>query len=263
MQRCMPCVGLIVLFGSFHFVVVPEPDVSPDEQLSAREKSALPTVVLDAGHGGNDNGASWNGLFEKNVNLDIAVRTERMLQYYNIPTVLTRRADSYVALQDRAAIANALQNCVFVSIHCNAHRLESVAGVETFYADRKTPPQEEWSWLGIFSEPEPAPIDNDEILAGFIQAALITQTVSQNRGIKSSKLYLPRTIRHPAVLVEAGFISNWIEGKLLSNVEYRERIAAAITQGILNYQKVQRLRASPPRPLASSEHEYRALRSVQ
>lgn len=256
MQRYVPCVGLVVLFGSLNFVLVPDTEYDLERKLAAQANTAIPIIVLDAGHGGNDHGASGNDLLEKNVNLDIALRVERMLHDYNIPTVLTRRDDSYVALEDRAAMANELDDCLFVSIHCNAHTMESISGVETFFADRKTLPQERWLWLGLFSEPEKPELDDDEILAGFIQAALITRTVSQNRGIKSSRLYLPRVVRHPAVLVEAGFISNWIEGRLLANAEYREQVAAAIAQGILNFHRTQRLRTSPPRPLASREYHY-------
>ncbi len=68
--------------------------------------NALPTVVLDPGHGGKDDGASGNGLVEKNLSLDVALRVEKILKPFNFPVVMTRRDDTFIPLEERAAIAN-------------------------------------------------------------------------------------------------------------------------------------------------------------
>lgn len=243
----MPCVGLIVLAGCFTFIVVPDDELAIEKRLPLRSSmtAPLPTVVIDPGHGGNDGGGSGNGLLEKEVTLDVSLRLEKMLRTYNFPTVLTRRDDRYVALNERVAIANKHDDSLFVSIHFNKSRTSTVAGIETFYADEKVPPEHEWTWIGFFSKPAAPPVDDGETLAGFIQASLVMKMDPSNRGIKSKCLYVVRHTRAPAALVEGGFISNPLEAQLLKNADYRDRLAAAVAEGIVNYQKTRPLPAAP------------------
>jgi N-acetylmuramoyl-L-alanine amidase len=248
--QIMPCVGLLVFLGCFTFIIVPDvekPMGQPPVELAGR----LPTVVIDPGHGGNDEGARSHGLVEKQMTLDVALRVEQMLRSLNFPTVLTRRDDHYVSLADRVAIANKVDNSIFLSIHFNQSRDGSGNGVETFYADQKIPPDLDWTWIGFFSKPQPPVVDNGETLAGFIQTSLATKLNGLNRGIKSRSLYVVRHTRSPAVLVEGGFISNMFEAQMLTNSDYRDRLAAAMVEGILSYEKsIQR--SGPPSKLASS-----------
>lgn len=246
----MPCVGLIVFVGCFTFIIVPDTD-KPSERKSTARQSALPVVVIDPGHGGNDEGARSHGVTEKAMTLDIALRVNRMLAAFNVPTVLTRGDDRYVALSERVAIANKIDNAIFVSIHFNQSADQSGNGVETFYADQKVPPGLDWTWIGFFSKPAPPQTDNGETLAGFIQTSLVSRLSEFNRGIKSRSLYVVRHTRCPAVLVEGGFLSNLMEAQLLTNTDYRDRMAAAIVEGILSYEKTQQ-RTEPPSKLASS-----------
>lgn len=244
MKNAMPCVGLVVLAGCLTFMVAPDEGPSTEAKVQAALNS-FPTVVLDPGHGGKDDGASGNGLVEKNLSLDVALRVEKILKPFNFPVILTRRDDTFIPLEERAAIANRLENAIFVSIHFNHAKDRVSTGVETFYAPAKVPPDDSWNWVGFFNKPDAPPLDNGETLAGFIQAALVLRTDAVNRGIKSRELYVVRHTRCPAVLVEGGFINNPLEAALISNGEYRQRLASAIAEGIMSYQKT---RPQPPQP---------------
>jgi N-acetylmuramoyl-L-alanine amidase len=253
MRNAMPCVGLVVLGGCLTFIVAPD-EVPP---LSSRVASALepgfPTVVIDPGHGGKDEGARGNGLKEKDLALDVALRVEKTLNSYNFPTVLTRRDDSFLHLSERAAIANKIDNAIFVSIHFNQGGDSSASGVETYYASDKVAPESAWTWVGFFNKPDPLPGDNGETLAGFVQSSLVIRTDAANRGIKPRDLYVVRHTRCPAVLVEPGFINNPIECRLLSNPEYRERLARAVAEGVMSYQKSRPRTAPVPPKIAQAE----------
>lgn len=246
----MPCVGLVVLAGCLTFIVAPDEGPSTEARIQSA-LNALPTVVIDPGHGGKDEGATANGLVEKNLSLDVAQRVEKILKPFNFPVILTRRDDIFIPLEERAAIANRLENAVFVSIHFNHARDRVSTGVETFYAPAKVLPNDPLTWVGFFNKPETPPLDNGETLAGFIQASLVLRTDAVNRGIKSRELYVVRHTRCPAVLVEGGFINNPLEATLISNGEYRQRLASAIAEGIMSYQKT-RPQTAPPTKLAKS-----------
>lgn len=237
------CVGLIVLAGCFTFVAVPDSELPWMQRPKPPPPGTLPTIVIDAGHGGNDVGASAGGLEEKTLTLDIARRVKTALESYNFPVVMTRTDDRYVPLAARVAIANRIENALFVSIHLNSHSSSSIGGVETFYTEGKERPPDDWTWVGFFNrKPEPLS-DTGETLAGFIQASMVTKTDLRNRGIKSRSLYVTHNTFRPAVLIEAGFISNSIEAALFRNADYRQRVAAAIAEGVLSYQKT---RPNPP-----------------
>ncbi len=246
----MPCVGLIILLGCFSFIVVPDLE-RPMGQPPVETAGRLPTVIIDPGHGGNDEGARNYGLKEKEMTLDVALRVERMLRSLNFPTVLTRPDDRYVSLAERVAIANKIDNSIFLSIHFNQSRSGQGNGVETFYADQKIPPDLDWTWIGLFSKPQTPVVDSGETLAGFIQTSLASKLNGLNRGIKSRNLYVVRHTRCPAVLVEGGFISNLFEAQMLTNSDYRDRLAAALVEGILSYEKTLQ-RPAPPTKFASS-----------
>lgn len=251
MRHCMPCVGFVVFLGCFTCVIVPESEepqkivVSPD--------FSIPTVILDPGHGGHDEGAASHGLREKDLTLDLALRVEQMLRSADFPVILTRRDDTYMSLPERAEMANRFDKSIFVSLHFNESSEPSATGVETFYADQKVSPEDSWMWVGLFSKPEMPPLDNGEVLASFIQAALVMKVDVVNRGIKSRSLYVVRNVRNPAVLVEGGFISNPLEARLLMNSDYRQRLAGAIAEGIVNYEKTEHF--APAGKLAKAQEE--------
>jgi len=240
MRNCMPCVGFVVFLGCFTCVVTPDTEESDEKKVVAPADYSLPTVIIDPGHGGHDDGATSHGLREKDLTLDVALRVEQMLRSADMTVVLTRRDDTYISLAERADLANRFDKSIFVSLHFNQSNESSAMGAETFYADQKAPPEYAWTWVGLFTKPETPPLDNGEMLASFIQASLVMKMDVVNRGIKSRSLYVVRNVRNPAVLVEGGFLSNPLEAQLLVNSDYRQRLAGAIAEGIVNYEKTQR-----------------------
>jgi N-acetylmuramoyl-L-alanine amidase len=249
-RQGLPCVGLVVLLGSLTFIIAPDPEFMPGAHGITRGAplNGPPTVVLDPGHGGIDDGTKYYGLAEKDMTLDVAGRVQQLLNHAHVANVLTRTSDVYVSLPRRVEIANRLadsnSNVIYVSIHFNQSAVESVDGIETYYADQKIPPPTDWTWIGFFSHPEDEHLDLGENLAADVQSALVSQMQTANRGIKSRSLYVVRHTRMPAVLVEGGFLSNKLENQALRNDSYRDRIAKGIATGILAY--IQTMHTAPP-----------------
>ena len=136
----MPCVGLLVFLGCFTIFIAPDPEpMRPTAGLKSVDELPL-TVIIDPGHGGNDEGAKRWGLTEKSLSLDIAQRMEKILQKANLPTLLTRREDVYMSLAERALIANQFNRSIFVSIHCNDTKRDGASGVETYFSDQNCCP---------------------------------------------------------------------------------------------------------------------------
>lgn len=243
MRRALPWLGLLILAASFVWLVrlpVPMHSTHRPSPPPAREE-ALPVVVLDAGHGGQDSGAMCGLVMEKDLTLDVAQRAEMLLRAAGYSTVLTRESDRYVSLPDRAAVGNDEKNCLFVSIHFNDGDRPTASGVETYYAERQSSSGRGrfLSWLP-FVEPE----DNNplrrksESLAGCIQAALVERTRAFNRGTKAEEFFVISNVRHPAALVEGGFMTNESDATKLATSEYRQQIAIAISHGVVRYREV-------------------------
>ena len=202
-------------------------------------------VVIDAGHGGQDSGTVRDGVLEKDLTLDVALRLEQVMRASGVRTMLTRRTDEYLSLAERAAAANKENACVFVSIHFDDGARAAATGVNTYYAQhqRTTTPLLP-SWLP-FVQPvaaEPANIES-ESLAGFVQQAIVAATRAVNRGTRSEQFYVIANVRHPAVLVEGGFLSNNDDIGKLRTEPYRQQLANAIAAGIMRYRELARDRA--------------------
>src|SRR5438034_10531561 len=169
------------------------------------------TVVVDAGHGGKDNGAYRRyGPPEKMVALDVAQRLERNLRESELETVMTRSSDVFLPLDQRVAIENSQKNAIFVSIHFNDSRRRGVHGFETYYHS------------GTSSE-----------LANRIQSKLMTIPHSVNRGVHTANFRVLRLAYYPAVLVECGFLTNRSEGNQARDAQYRELLADRIAEAIV------------------------------
>lgn len=184
-------------------------------------------------------------ILEKDLTLDIAQRVDRLLQAQGLATLMTRVGDSYVSLQDRAAVTNRARDCILVSIHFNEAK-KVVGGVETYYAQHQAPPAPRLiAWIPFFQGPAAeSPTLASQGLAGFIQEAMVARTKAPDRGTKSEQFFVIANVGVPAVLVEAGFLSKEETAKLESN-DYREQMAAAISEGILRYRDVLKERQLP------------------
>jgi N-acetylmuramoyl-L-alanine amidase len=212
----------------------------------------FPVVVLDPGHGGQDSGAMCGGILEKDLTLDIAQRVERRLRDEGFTILMTRTRDSYVSLAERAALANCLKDCIFVSIHFNEGNKAVSSGVETYYAEHQvTNGSTIASWLPFLQRVSmQTPNVDSQRLADLIQQALVTRTHALNRGTKTQQFYVLANVRHPAVLIEGGFISNKDDAVRLGTTDYRDEMAAAINEGIMEYQDILRNRQNVTLPSA-------------
>lgn len=242
MRRLLPWIGLCLLALSFLCFVLLTPPIQPiaePRQPAPPGKERL-VVVLDPGHGGKDSGAMCGGVMEKDLTLDVARRAELLLRAAGYETVLTRDADRYLTLAERADVANDEKHSLFVSIHFNDGERAAASGVETYFAARQaTAAPGLLGWLGFFKAAPPQPVGAlSESLARFLQASLVAHTGAVDRGTKTAQFYVIRNVRHPAALVEGGFITNPADVTKLTTEKYRQEIAAAISDGIHRYRQV-------------------------
>lgn len=218
----LPLLGVLALLA----VIVAR---MPRDEAFPPSDGRLPTIVLDAGHGGHDSGATENGLVEKMLTLDTALRVERRLKQKGYPVVMTRRDDRFLELYDRSQVANALPNALFVSIHFNDNTSQSGDGVETYYAERKVG----WvpSLTGGAGGTSPC-----SALAQAVQSAMVKGLAATDRGVRARQLAVVRYARCPAILVEGGFINNPAEARKIAIPQYRDVLADSIVAGIVEFQ---------------------------
>lgn len=240
MQSAPAWVGLLVIAVCLVWLESIPRIERPVQTEKTAPAEVFPLVVLDPGHGGQDSGAMCAGILEKDLTLDVAQRVERRLHEAGLATLMTRPGDNYVSLADRAAFTNRLDNCILVSIHFNEGNKPVSSGIETYYAEHQIAGGALLaSWLPFLQRvSSQTPNLDSQGLAGFIQEALVTRTHAVNRGTKTQQFFVLANVRHPAVLVEGGFMTNKEDADKLGNADYREEIAAAINDGILHYREV-------------------------
>jgi N-acetylmuramoyl-L-alanine amidase len=234
--------GLLLMMASFVWMQFRQTERAKSAAESrAAQPSAAPgpfaVVVLDPGHGGQDSGAMCGGLLEKDLTLDVARRIDRLLDSEGIATLMTRLGDTYVSLADRAAFANRIRNCIFVSIHFNEDNKPVATGVETYYASHQIAPGSSVaSWLPFLWRPlSEQPNPESQRLAGFIQEALVARTRAIDRGTQPGQFFVIANVSSPAALIEGGFLTNKEDISKLASEDYRDQIAAAVADGILHY----------------------------
>ena len=210
------------------------------------------TVILDPGHGGHDNGAHYFGLKEKDVNLDLALRTAKILGAMGIRVRLTRQTDAFISLEDRSAFANRNPNAAFVSIHCNASAANANAsGIETFVLSRQFSDAEQsrkalarYSVTGQDAAKSRQSLDaltrasraEGPVLAAAVQRSAVARLGDVNRGVKSANLAVLReTFFCPAILVEVGFLSHYPTNRKMASAPWRDLAAQALAEGIASY----------------------------
>lgn len=189
------------------------------------------TVVIDAGHGGRDNGAKRRyGPPEKVVTLDVAQRLRKKLNDSQLRTVMTRSSDVYVPLDDRVAIGNREANSIFVSVHFNDATRRGVHGFEVYYSNSSA------------SE-----------LARRIQRNLLHLPKAANRGVKQARFRVLRNARYPSVLVECGFLSHRSEGEQAGNANFRDKLADCISEAIVEMRYGTGVYSGPPNSTPPSD----------
>lgn len=198
-----------------------------------RDASTSPTVtvVLDAGHGGEDGGATHGKIYEKDLNLDITKSVGAYLSQSGINVVYTRTEDvllysksvnykgrkKILDLAARLRIARQTDNAVFVSIHMNSFPEEKYKGLQVYYSKNHK---------------------NSKIMAQTIQnnvKNLLQPTNNRKSKEATSAIYLLDRLERPAVLIECGFLSNAEDRSLLSTPEYRQKLSLIIAESLAQY----------------------------
>ncbi len=220
-------------------------------------------VVIDPGHGGKDWGAKGSyKLIEKELVLDVSRRVRDILTKKGIKVRMTRNSDVFVPLPRRSEIANDIDADIFVSVHANAviKDKRSVSGSETYYLSKaqtasataterlenssmKDDVKKGWSFLSyrlkrFFLKKHFKTTRAESIkLARAVQNKMKKTAVGKDRGIRPANFSVLRNVYCPACIVEMGFVSNPVDASYLKKSSYRQRIANAIAEGIINYIK--------------------------
>ena len=172
-------------------------------------------VVIDAGHGGQDPGAtSRTGYYEKTVNLQVARKVSSLLRQKGLRAIMTRDGDEFIELEERAAIANRNNANLFVSIHCDSMENSSKRGF-TIYIARSS------SW--------------EARRAATAIAREMAKTGLDDQGIRQADYKVLIYTEGPAVLVELGYLSNYQEAGLLKDSSFQNRMAEAIADGVAGF----------------------------
>jgi len=233
------------------------PLLTPSEVVQAEGHRV---VVLDAGHGGEDEGAGnlRYGLQEKRITLALAAAVRDILRQHDLDVQLTRTGDRTMDLQRRSAYAARVRADVFVSIHLNSAADTDSSGIETHIlpptgcpvtCSSTVPPGAGAAYPGNDH-------DGANMLLGYLlQKCLLKHTGAEDRGVRRSRFYVVKYAPCPAALVECGFVSNRREVQKLLDAEYRGRIASALAEGIVAYLETVR-RAQPIRSSVCCRGQY-------
>jgi N-acetylmuramoyl-L-alanine amidase len=248
---CLPSLSFAPSFGLAHAA-------SPSPVKSAADR--FDRVVIDAGHGGHDEGATGpSGLREKNLVLDVAKLLAERLSKRGIAVVMTRTVDEFLSLEERTAVANDAKADLFLSIHANASSSRKPAGIETYFASldatddhARATAERENSAFGPaaprFGNADPlAAILGDLIESQHLQESSEFAKIAQNflasvdrapsRGVKQAPFVVLMGVQMPASLVEIGFLTNPEDEKFLRRPRQREDLADALADAVMAFAK--------------------------
>lgn len=223
------------LISAMDVVKIIEPILRPQ-----KIQNAMPvrTVILDAGHGGHDSGATGRFGREKDAALDVVLRAKKLLQDAGYFVRCTRTTDMFIPLEERANFANKNNNAIFVSVHFNKSNTGGGTGLETYcLAPRGVPSMDEENlrYSDFVAYPGHARDAENVALATTVHAAMVRSLNLTDRGIKRARFLVIKNIRIPGILVEGGFMSGTPDAQLIATPEYRQRMAQAIVDGVNRY----------------------------
>lgn len=182
-------------------------DIKEDKVASANPFKGK-VIMLDPGHGGNDQGASSKaGTIEKDITLRTSLMLKRKLEATGATVLMTRTSDEYVKLKNRKGAAD-----VFLSIHADALKSSSPHGLTVYYHH-----------------------DNQKVLADTLHMAIKQKALLSDRGVRQENFQVIRQTKTPAVLLELGYISNPTDEHLMNDKVYRQIITTSIVDGLRNY----------------------------
>jgi len=233
------------------------PTAAGDRSLIRALGLKIGKIVIDAGHGGHDTGTIGpNGLFEKDVVLDVAKRLGRLLESrLGAEVIYTRQDDTFIPLETRTAIANRERADLFISVHANSSRDSDARGVETYYLNFTSSPEalEVAARENAVSEKSihelqdlvkkialKEKIEESREFAGDVQESLygglaLKNAGIRNRGIKKAPFIVLIGANMPSILAEISFVSNPTDERKLETSEHRQRIAESLYRGVSKY----------------------------
>ncbi|HFI0547603.1 TPA: GBS Bsp-like repeat-containing protein, partial [Streptococcus suis] len=207
----------------------------PAGAYSQRSPQRSFTVYIDPGHGGADSGASYGGVHEKTLAMNVANKLKVNLLALGINVLMTRTADYNVDfVTERSRMANSSNADLFISLHFNATGAGTTRakGIETYwYQSNPSYP----SKINQAYHNDPTRLAESQTLANQVQASLIKETGAYNRGVKRETFAVLRETKIPAVLVEMGFMDNPSELQVIKQDSYQTKLAKALAQGIANW----------------------------
>lgn len=165
-------------------------------------------IVIDVGHGGNDDGFAIDGFKEKDLAFEIASKIVALNTAENVKIILTRNGDYFVSLSDRVEHINSLNPDYVISLHINSHKNIEVKGFEFFVSSES-----------ILN-------NKTNILAQEIESSIAKEFLSN--GVKNANYYILKNVKTPIILIEMGFLSNPDDKELLTSVAGQDRIAEII-----------------------------------
>jgi N-acetylmuramoyl-L-alanine amidase len=228
------------------------------------------TVILDAGHGGQDIGATrtyseLGKLNEKDITLAVTLLVgEKLEKNKDFKVIYTRKTDSYPSLTERTNLANKTKADLFVSMHCNSSRGTEANGTETFVQgpnqnkenlevakaendviyldeqDRETfasyDPNSPESLIALKIQ-QSKYLESSLLVGSFVEENFVNKDKRFSRGVKQQNLHVLRRNAMPSILIEMGFISNYNDAQYMASSQGQKEIAESIYQAIVSYKK--------------------------
>jgi N-acetylmuramoyl-L-alanine amidase len=210
-----------------------------------RPSQPIRTIIIDPGHGGKDSGTTNRYGYEKSYNLKVALKLKKLLESVRVggsrhfKVILTRNGDQALTLSERVNLANQYSNALFISIHFNSggRRGGSAEGIETFTL---SPVGVAHYGRGLKRSDYQTRTGNSQdssniALATAIHSTALVMSGRPDRGIRRARYSVLTGVKHPAILLEGGFMSHSYEARLINNDKYQETLAKAIFEGIKKY----------------------------
>ena len=200
-----------------------------------------PRVIIDAGHGGYDIGASYGKIIEKKITLALALKLQKQLTYRGYKTYMTRDADQHRHLFERTDYANTKKGNIFISLHTNAaprrkNKSYLYKGIEVFYMRGKSRAKR-YSNRKIYVSKWKK--KKSYLLAKEVKNKMLTSVRTKyivlDKGVKQNNFWVIRGTKMPAILIENGYITDKYEGKRLTTNSYQNLLIDGIVDGVDAY----------------------------
>ena len=206
------------------------------------------TVVLDAGHGGQDGGGSSATGLEKNYTLDVIRDLKASLEAKGLQVILTRSDDAYLGLEQRAELANTISNAVFVSVHFNSSGDVGAGGLEVYAMTPRGAASTGDHNVALDQTLQMPGNDFDNAslaLANCVHHSLLGKLPIGDRGVRRARFAVLRLTHAPSILVEGGYMTNGEDSRQINDPAWRQKLAEAIATGVRSFQDVVQYKQAP------------------